>query len=87
MDINGKVLEKVREYISADESYDDDAQITIDPESLEVGLVDGEGRRPCRQRRLLSGHGLCGDDRRRKVGSRYGSDSVRRGRVCRLTVV
>ena len=42
MDINGKVLEKVREYISADESYDDDAQITIDPESLEVGLVDGE---------------------------------------------
>lgn len=42
MDINGKVLEKVREYISADESYDDDAQITIDPASLEVGLVDGE---------------------------------------------
>ena len=42
MDINGKVLEKVREYISADESYDDDAQITIDPESLEVadGLAD-----------------------------------------------
>lgn len=42
MELKERILDKVREYIAADESYDDDAQITINPESLEVGLVDGE---------------------------------------------
>lgn len=42
MALKERILEVVNEYIAADESYDDDAQLTIDPATKEVGLTDGE---------------------------------------------
>lgn len=36
------ILAAVREYLSSEESYDDDAQLRIDPATMKIDLADGE---------------------------------------------
>ena len=41
-DLEKLILEAVEDYISSDESYDDDAQLRIDPATFTVDIADGE---------------------------------------------
>ena len=41
-DLEKLSLEAVEDYISSDESYDDDAQLRIDPATFTVDIADGE---------------------------------------------
>ena len=55
------ILAAVREYLSSEESYDDDAQLRIDPATMKIDLADGE---EADDERCFNGNYFCRNRRR-----------------------